>query len=869
MNKFKAVCATQLGGTSELGGPLGLQLWGVAENGDLWSTFQKRTNGPWEKWSNLTESSKAQRNWFATEKHPSLTAAQNGQGEGGTALWTLDFNGDLIGTGGWGQTWDYKWQTAPMRSPVKFAQICVCEPPSLDVSYRRQLWAVGRDNCLYYSYEDRKGTWSSPWGQFYAPVRPGRIRKVFNSFSSPTAAQNSEGGTTIWALDCYPERRQNSLKSRGRGGPDGADWTDWQRNDIPVGSNGRSVYLAQICVCKQGGSLGRALWGVEDENGELWWRYEQDPRGGKWTDWKRFPGPGTIVKYLTAARQNDGRVALWAISKDNVLYNNIQRVAGRDNWAGWDRGGTRQQDFGIIDEIETTLARKPDGNEKVTYLRTSGNKFTRLDTPGLWGPDSTRPARESPARKKLLDSITEVIGNATQILDLTFLYNPHPMGDSFPDGDFQTAISKGFETLISSSRRPSIRILFGVPLMAFWRHMKYPVINPVTGPSHHDLMAAEKTWLQKTIEATKKYNTIDMKCPILLAHGKSTSWNHTKIIVADDKIAITGGHNFWDDDYLGAPPTHDVSGVFEGPTAKAARLFCDKLWTQTAGSFSLIEGQFAADSAFKRQPQTLNTGTPGHLEMLSLGRLGKGLANFSISSNASVTARIVALCKAKETIRISQQSLRALTLPGAPPMYDFYTCLAIVRAVRAGVNVKVVLSGQFGKGYGGEAQKVLEFLQLLYLLDVLPADDWRNIPRRGKQNEYYSAKCHAAPQREDINGWVDLAAGAGQKPTPIVKEQRFDFKLLSDKRRVYAELNRKLKLATLYNSDNSQSSNHSKVYIIDEDCFYVGSDNMYPSLDLEGLQEFGYLIEDQKETKKFQTDYWDKLWEYSQKHALN
>src|SRR5262249_31593737 len=87
----------------------------------------------------------------------------------------------------------------------------------------------------------------------------------------------------------------------------------------------------------------------------------------------------------------------------------------------------------------------------------------------------------------------------------------------------------------------------------------------------------------------------------------------------------------------------------------------------------------------------------------------------------------------------------------------------------------------------------------------------------------YSAKCHAAPQREDINGWVDLAAGAGQKPTPLVNEQWLDFMLLSDKRRVYAEFrtkwnvdahiaefNKKLKLATLYYADNSQSSNHSR-----------------------------------------------------------
>jgi hypothetical protein len=90
---------------------------------------------------------------------------------------------------------------------------------------------------------------------------------------------------------------------------------------------------------------------------------------------------------LTTVRRQDGRVALWAYSRSNVLNNNIQRVAGGENWAGWDRGGTWQENFGIIAEIENTLARDIDpkdhkpSNKDVTYLRTSGNKFTRLDTP--------------------------------------------------------------------------------------------------------------------------------------------------------------------------------------------------------------------------------------------------------------------------------------------------------------------------------------------------------------------------------------------------------------------------------------------------------------------------------------------------------
>jgi hypothetical protein len=44
---------------------------------------------------------------------------------------------------------------------------------------------------------------------------------------------------------------------------------------------------------------------------------------------------------------------------------------------------------------------------------------------------------------------------------------------------------------------------------------------------------------------------------------------------------------------------------------------------------------------------------------------------------------------------------------------------------------------------------------------------------------------------------------------------------------------------------------------------------MYPSKHKEGLQEFGYLIEDKNETQKFIKDYWGNIWKYSAKHAFS
>jgi phosphatidylserine/phosphatidylglycerophosphate/cardiolipin synthase-like enzyme len=305
---------------------------------------------------------------------------------------------------------------------------------------------------------------------------------------------------------------------------------------------------------------------------------------------------------------------------------------------------------------------------------------------------------------------------------------------------------------------------------------------------------------------------------------------------------------------MGPAPVHDVSGRFEGPAAQGAHQFCQKLWETATNKIHLIDGNFTTSEPNTPSPKMIPASPVGGAEMLSLGRLGTGVAHtFSFSTNAGVTGRIVALCRAKRTIRISQQSLMGFKLPGLLP-YDFYTCLAIVRAVRAGVDVQIVLSNEL-QNYGGSAKQVLRHLQKMYLADLDQTTD----------------QFKKAPVRENIDAWVSLAAGQEALGGEIKNVNFRDPRC--------SEFNKKLKLATLYYADNQMrwkvgsgwkaAGNHSKLYICDDDAFYVGSDNFYVSLDRGGLQEFGYLVEDQVETGKLISDYWNNLWKYSGPRALN
>src|SRR5262249_22721425 len=307
MHEFKTVCATQLGS-------LGMQLWGVTRGGRLAYTFQKGLNAGWEPWKR-SESSKA-RNLV------SLTAAQDAQGV--TSLWAVDSNGGVFSNKVWGGRKRDGGGREKTPAKVKLALIYVGEPSDQE---GRQLWGVDSHNKVYYQRIDDGGGWvqwkSARW-------------KGFQNATALTAAPNAEGWTAVWAVD------NGVLLSRGLG-PDG--WNpsdDWKTNPPPrtgYRKSGRDVKFASICVCKQGGGLGRALWGV-GEKGELWWQYEE---GGTFSGWKEFPGPGQPVKSLCVGR-NDGRVTLWALSEDDSLHNITQTTADHV-WANfteseWDAGGT-------------------------------------------------------------------------------------------------------------------------------------------------------------------------------------------------------------------------------------------------------------------------------------------------------------------------------------------------------------------------------------------------------------------------------------------------------------------------------------------------------------------------------------------------
>lgn len=59
--------------------------------------------------------------------------------------------------------------------------------------------------------------------------------------------------------------------------------------------------------------------------------------------------------------------------------------------------------------------------------------------------------------------------------------------------------------------------------------------------------------------------------------------------------------------------------------------------------------------------------------------------------------------------------------------------------------------------------------------------------------------------------------------------------------------------------------NHAKVWIVDDRAFHVGSDNLYP----HNLQEFGTVIESNDLARQVMTNYWEPLWRWSSRLAID
>lgn len=476
----------------------------------------------------------------------------------------------------------------------------------------------------------------------------------------------------------------------------------------------------------------------------------------------------------------------------------------------------------ICDWLPAALGLPP-GGLPGQLAATSLDRFELLQTPGLWGQDPSDNAYWTggegdagcmpPASRRLVELIEDVVAAAERWLDIAAL---QPLAS----GEFAAAIRRGLARAAANRTEPlTVRILYG-------RH-DYPLHGVVCeGEQDFERFVADLAAEIPPSAAVRVHGAF------LRTWEKwpTPSWNHAKIIAADGRRGIVGGHNLWHDDYLSFAPVHDVSAFVEGEGVGEAHRFLDVLW-----GFVAAQAEHPSEHALchavcwsggdvavvtSPSPPVLSPSAAmpparrGGIPAIAVGRLGVGVVPDAKAANVAAAATTVAFSQARRSIRLSQMDF-GLRVEGVNHWRDdVVTALAeVLTAPDRSVEVSLVLSEVGAEVAGGGAYSF------------------------GTTYEQVASIIREKIAGRPVTGRMRLApirfSAAGQRWKHDGRELMF--------------------------------CNHAKVWIVDETLLHVGSDNIYPHT----LQEFGYIIGSETIVRDVVRDYWEPLWRFSSQAAID
>jgi phosphatidylserine/phosphatidylglycerophosphate/cardiolipin synthase-like enzyme len=402
----------------------------------------------------------------------------------------------------------------------------------------------------------------------------------------------------------------------------------------------------------------------------------------------------------------------------------------------------------------------------------------------------------------LVDQIYDLMVRGEQVVDVSSL--------SPPDGAFEAAMRNALTLLSKRAEPPRVRLLFA----------SFP----------HPMATNTTTVARSLTRDIDRRSSIEVSVGAFRSSDAPLSWNHSKIIAIDGREAIVGGHNLWDGHYLQIDPVHDLSMRVHGGAAADAQRFINEMWRYTCEkmtwstwlTWSVWSNQFRKGRIVTGCPKPFDLQVPRGPDtgtIISVGRLGSGIAQ---DANQADAALIALIRSARQTLRLSQQDIGPVKLPvvGIPIAgWPDEVLEALAEALYRDVEVLVVLSNPRASAGG------------LSPLEAQYANGWtlRDVADRIRR------KMEGAP---------------AALPSDAIRQ------LLCER----------LHLAYLrYGESESWPSgvglaHHDKTIAVDEQGFYIGSQNLYPA----GLQEFGYIVDDSRATGTYLDVYWSEIWRHSQ-----
>lgn len=450
----------------------------------------------------------------------------------------------------------------------------------------------------------------------------------------------------------------------------------------------------------------------------------------------------------------------------------------------------------LLDRVYAAV-KKADPNGKYDgklYSYSTTNALTGdwlWQTPKVWGARPNEVVPYGHYGNALATDLSKIIGNATSTVDISTLYPA-------PDGFFQGNIVAGLKGAMAKGHHLTVRILVG----------------------HFTDRFDATTYLSNL---RKDIGLPDKGSLSIYAAGQKVgikTWNHSKIVSVDGRVAIVGGHNLWPVDVLGPQPVHDLSMRVSGPAAAAADKFLDVLWAHVCywnghGVYPNYSRhwQTGRDTIDNTCLSTLVLPAPikpGSVAVLGVARAPGVVPDGGDLANPSDAAMIAAFEAATKSIKISQQDLVLGT-------YSPRVVVALAQALERNVNIEVVLTNYMAKaGNGGllaystgaTRTMAIELMRLAMKHHTKLHDG--EISRR-LRNKFHIYTLRFGPA--DAIKW----------------DNGFPF------------------------------ANHAKMFVIDDRLFYIGSSNLYPA----DHEEYGYFVQDAVATKTLLNEYWNPMWRWS------
>ena len=472
-------------------------------------------------------------------------------------------------------------------------------------------------------------------------------------------------------------------------------------------------------------------------------------------------GVAALVQQRLDVRHPSERNRTWTITQGNAIPDDgILAMPALDAWGARSlaappacTGNRCVRDF----DLQTCTADADCGGVRCVALEATKDR------------DDAEPAQVCAGHSDaVLDEIRGVMTSAHRRLDVTSL--------APPTGRFLATMRNAVTTLDRRGEPVVVRFLF-----ASYFKTKF---DPAT------LLAD----LTRDVRPTTK-----LVVAVASHTGGLTTWNHSKIIAADGNEAIVGGMNLIEEHYLEGDPVHDVSLHVKGPVVTTMQSFANDLWATACRSQNDV-ATFRRGGACPAAFVPGQVAPAGNVQMIGVGRGGT-------SRDATITSLVAMMDASRRSLRIAQQDIGSLKLPGGTLVEDYVD--AWIRAARRGVDIQIVLSNDGARGGEGNAA----------------ADSYSN-------------------------GWSrqELWRGIEQRAAEIWPD-------------AHPKLCKNLHISTLRGAgkttwaDGRPLANHAKVLVADDLAYYVGSQNMYAA----NLAEYGVIVDSPSETKRFVSTFWSKV----------